>query len=395
MVAKIIFDHVLSRMKFGPMMVDYWGSQQKQYGGKDKPHFTLTLHDEGVVSDIVKKFDLGFGEAYMDGRVSVDNLDELLKFADLNQAALAQVLGKKSGYRFSRNTRDRQADQIKSHYDLGNDFYELWLDDTMTYTCAYFKKPADSLENAQRQKIDHVLAKLQLQKGQEFVDLGCGWGHLVVRAAKKYGARGIGITLSKEQYEYATQLAKREGVSNLAVFKHGNYLEMKKHDKQYERVVSVGMLEHVGKGNHRQYFDVVDHLLAPGGLSVLHSITASIEADIPTWIDKYIFPGGYVPSEREIIHLLPDYDFHLTDYESLRMHYALTLDEWYKRFEANLDKVRKLGYDERFIRMWRLYLRGSAASFRYGRNNLSQFVFTKGLKNNLPLTREYLYQQKG
>jgi cyclopropane-fatty-acyl-phospholipid synthase len=390
MIARVIFDQILSRAKHGPLAVNYWG-EAKQYG-KGKPNFTLKLTDESVASDIVKRFDLGFGEAYMDERLTVDNLDEMLKFTYLNQTALKGVFGKKSGYSFRRNTKRNQEDQIKSHYDLGNDFYRLWLDDTMTYTCAYWKKKTDTLEAAQRQKIDHVLRKLQLAKGQEFVDLGCGWGHLVVRAAKLYGARGLGVTLSREQYEFAVDLAQREGVSDLAKFKHMNYQDMIKHDKQYERVISVGMLEHVGRGNHRQYFDVVDHLLAPGGISVLHSITEQTETEVPAWIDKYIFPGGYVPSVREVVQLLPDYDFHLTDYESLRMHYALTLDEWYARFEKNLDKVRELGYDERFIRMWRLYLRGSAASFRYGTYDLSQFVFTKGLKNDLPLTREQLYK---
>jgi cyclopropane-fatty-acyl-phospholipid synthase len=147
----------------------------------------------------------------------------------------------------------------------------------------------------------------------------------------------------------------------------------------------------VGQGNHRQYFDVVDHLLTPGGISVLHTITQQTEMPMPAWIDKYIFPGGYVPSLREVVQLLPEYDFHLTDYESLRMHYARTLDEWHRRFEAHLGAVRKQGYDERFIRMWRLYLLGSAASFRYGTFDLSQMVFTKGLVNDLPLTRASLY----
>lgn len=392
MIAKTIFDQLLSRTQFGPMVVDYWGEERKQYS-KGKPRFTLTIHDKSSISDIVKRADLGFGEAYTDGRIEVDNLAELVRFTNLNHAAIYRSLGKKSGYRFARNLKRNQATQISSHYDLGNEFYKLWLDDTLTYTCAYFKKPTDSLGTAQRQKIDHVLRKLQLQKGQKFVDLGCGWGHLVVRAAKLYGAKGLGVTLSKEQYKHAVELAKREGVSKLATFKCMNYLDMKDHPKQYERVVSVGMLEHVGRGNHRQYFDVVDHLLAPGGISVLHSITQQVEEAMPAWIDKYIFPGGYVPSLREITALLPEYDFHLTDYESLRLHYALTLDEWHRRFEAHLDDVRAQGFDERFIRMWRLYLLGSSASFRYGSFDLSQFVFTKGLQNELPLTRAALYKE--
>jgi cyclopropane-fatty-acyl-phospholipid synthase len=314
-----------------------------------------------------------------------------LRFANLNQSAINKVLGIKSGYRFSRNVKRNHASQITSHYDIGNDFYKLWLDDTMTYTCAYFKQATDSLEAAQRQKIDHVLGKLQLQQGHTFVDIGCGWGNLVVRAAKLYGAKGLGVTLSQEQYKFATALAKKEGVSQLATFKCMDYLDLMKVPQQYDRVISVGILEHVGRNNHRNYFDVVDHLLAPGGISVLHSITEQTEVDIPAWIDHYIFPGGYVPSIREIVQILPEYDFHLTDYESLRMHYAMTLDEWLRRFESQLAEVRKLGYDERFIRMWRMYLVGSASAFRYGTYDLSQLVFTKGLVNDLPLTRAKLY----
>lgn len=378
------------RAKFGSIIVDYWGEETKQFG-QDVPHCTLTIHNKRVINEIVRRNDLGFGEAYMNGDITTDNLDELLKFAYLNEQELKKVFGKKIGYQFDRNVRGNQDRQIKSHYDLGNDFYELWLDDTMTYTCAYFKKPTDTLDVAQRQKIDHVLRKLQLEKGQEFIDLGCGWGHLVIRAAKQYGAKGTGVTLSREQYEYATAMAKREGVTDLVEFHHMNYQDTPKLDKKFERVVSVGMLEHVGKGNHRQYFDVVNKLLVPGGISVLHSITQQTEENMPAWIDKYIFPGGYVPSVREVVQLLPDYDFHITDYESLRMHYAMTLDAWTNRFEKNLAAVRKLGYDDTFIRMWRLYLRGSATSFRYGTFDLSQIVMTKGLKNDLPLTREGLY----
>ncbi len=392
MIAKTVFEQVLSRAKYGPLAIDYGDGERTQFGGKGTPNFTLDFHSDDVVTDIVKRFDLGFGEAYMHGDATVDNLDELLKFVYLNEQEFLKVFGKKLGYKFARNVRGNQAGQIKAHYDLGNDFYALWLDDTMTYTCAYFKNPGDTLEAAQRQKIDHVLRKLQLQKGQEFIDLGCGWGHLVVRAAKQYGARGTGVTLSREQYEHATEMAKKEGVADLVQFHHMNYQDAVKLGRQFDRVVSVGMLEHVGRGNHRQYFDVVDKLLAPGGISVLHSITQQTEAEMPAWIDKYIFPGGYVPSVREVTHLLPEYDFHITDYESLRMHYAMTLDEWTDRFEKNLPAVRALGYDEQFIRMWRLYLRGSAASFRYGTFDLSQFVFTKGLKNDLPLTREGLYK---
>jgi cyclopropane-fatty-acyl-phospholipid synthase len=392
MIAKVIFEQVLSRANHGPVSITYADGTTKKFG-KGKPLFNLTIHDDAVIGDIVKRFDLGFGEAFMKGTVSTDNLDELLKFVYLNERDFKKTLGKKSGYRFTKNIRKKQAEQIESHYDLGNDFYELWLDDAMVYTCGYFKKKNDSLDAAQRQKLDHVLRKLQLSKGQEFIDLGCGWGGLVIRAAKEFGAKGIGVTLSKEQYEYAKARAKKEGVEKLTTFYHMNYQDAPTLGKTFDRVISVGMLEHVGRSNHRQFFETIDTLLKPQGIAVVHSITQQTEEDMPAWIDKYIFPGGYVPSVREVTHLLPEYDFHITDYESLRLHYVKTLDEWTKKFEKNLSKVRKLGYDEEFIRMWQLYLRGSSTSFHYGTFDLSQFVFTKGLKNDLPLTRDHIYQK--
>lgn len=391
MIAKVVFEQVMSKAGHGPFAVTYADGITKKFG-QGKPKFTVTLRDDKVISDIVKKFDLGFGEAFMKGDLETDNLDELLKFAYANERDFKKILGKKSGYRFVRNIRSKQAEQIESHYDLGNDFYELWLDKAMVYTCGYFRKTTDSLDTAQEQKLDHVLRKLQISKGQEFIDLGCGWGGLVIRAAKEFGAKGIGVTLSKEQYEYAKERAKKEGVEKLVKFYHMSYQDAPTLGKTFDRVISVGMLEHVGRSNHREFFETIDTLLNPQGIAVVHSITQQTEEDMPAWIDKYIFPGGYVPSVREVTHLLPEYDFHITDYESLRLHYVRTLDEWTRKFEKNLPKVRKLGYDENFIRMWRLYLRGSSNSFNYGTFDLSQFVFTKGLKNDLPMTREALYK---
>jgi cyclopropane-fatty-acyl-phospholipid synthase len=399
MVTKNIFDKVLRRLTFGTLEVDYWGTDTRVYGhGEPKAH--VLIKNKQVLTNILRRFDLGFGEAYMDQLIEVDekSLLNLLAISNLNKDMFVPGVGKNFGrrmsYRYEHNAKPNQKRQIQSHYDVGNDFYRLWLDDTMTYTCAYYKTPKDTLEQAQRQKIDHVLRKLRLEKGHEFVDIGCGWGHLVVRAAKLYGAKGLGVTLSKEQYEFATELAKREGVSDLAKFKQMNYQDLLPSDKQYDRVISVGIFEHVGRGNHDQYFEVVDKLLKPGGVSVLHSITQQKENLMPAWIDKYIFPGGYIPSLRETIWKIPDYGFRLTDVENLRPHYALTLLEWLRRFEEHLPEIRTMGYDERFIRMWRLYLVGSINSFANGGNDLSQIVFTKGINDDIPLTREYLYKTK-
>jgi cyclopropane-fatty-acyl-phospholipid synthase len=391
MISKTLFDKILNKIQVGAIEIDYWGEEKKIYG-HGKPYATLIIKDPKVIREILQRSELAFGEAYMDGRVEIssDDLLGLLRLTNQN-SALMNSLGKLKGYRYEHNAKPNQKRQIQTHYDLGNDFYKLWLDDTMTYTCAYFCSQKDSLEQAQRQKIDHVLRKLQLQKGHEFVDIGCGWGHLVVRAAKLYGAKGLGVTISHEQYKFAVELAKKEGVSELAKFKEMNYQDLIPSNKQYDRVVSVGILEHVGRGNHRQYFDVVNSLLKPGGVSLVHSITQQTEKAMPAWIDKYIFPGGYIPSMREIISLIPEYGFRITDVENLRSHYALTLDEWLRRFENSLPEITKM-YDEKFIRMWRLYLAGSISSFRDGESDLTQIVFTNGINDNLPLTREYLYK---
>lgn len=392
MLAKTIFEKVISQIETGAIRINYWDEETKIYG-KGKPYATIKITNPKTLRDILRRGDLAFGEAIMDNRliVSDDELLNLIRLTDENYDMINSNFGKLANYRHISNTRSYQQKNIASHYDLGNDFYKLWLDKSMTYTCAYFKTKKDSLETAQTQKIMHVLAKLQLKSYMEFVDIGCGWGHLVILAAKKYKAKGLGVTLSKEQYEYAIALAKTEGVDHLASFKLMNYQDLINSKKKYDRVVSVGIFEHVGYGNHRQYFKIVDHLLKPQGISVLHTITQQKEIKLPAVIDKYIFPGGYIPSLRETISLLPDFNMRLIDVENLRPHYVLTLSEWLKRFDQNINKISKM-YDERFIKMWRLYLNGSISAFAYGNNDLSQIVFTKGINDQLPLTRDFLYR---
>jgi cyclopropane-fatty-acyl-phospholipid synthase len=392
MITKAVFERVLHRITSGAIAIDYWGAERKTYG-VGKPYVTVVLKDQKTLTEILRKGDMGFGEAYMDGRVQLEHgsMLDFLRFYNENRTFLTSKLGKRLVYHRNNNAKKNQLEQIHTHYDLGNDFYKLWLDDTMTYTCAYYHSPKDTLEQAQRQKIDHVLRKLELQKGQEFIELGCGWGYLSVRAAKIYGAKGVAVTLSKEQYEFGKALAKKEGVDRLVTFKHMNYQDLIPSRKQYDRVVSVGMLEHVGQGNLRNYFDVVDGLLKPGGISVLHSITQQKEVPVVAWFDKYIFPGGYIPSLRETIAVLPEYGFRTIDVENLRPHYALTLREWLKRFEAHVPEITAM-YDERFIRMWRFYLCSSTSAFELGDNDLSQIIFTKGINDSVPMTRTYLYK---
>jgi cyclopropane-fatty-acyl-phospholipid synthase len=390
---KQIARKLFSKISAGGVQVRYWDGSVENYG-PEKPYLHLTIKTPKVLREIAAKASVGIGEAYMRGDLEVEEpLDQLIRFSSENKEAYGK-LGNFKGLRafksYTRNHRSRQKRQIAHHYDIGNDFYKLWLDESMTYSCAYFKKASDSLEQAQKQKVDHLLRKLQLKKGQTMLDIGSGWGTLAIQAARKYGVKVIGISLSEEQVKYSKEAAKKAGVSKLVSFKLMNYQDMAETGKVFDRVISVGMFEHVGRRNQKEYFKAVNKLLAEDGLSVLHTISCEFEHPSDPWIQKYIFPGGYIPSTRQVIHELPDHDLHLVDYENLRIHYAMTLDEWRKRFQKNRKVVEKM-FDEQFCRMWEFYLGVSSGSFRYGELDLSQIVFTKGLNNELPLTRDFLY----
>ncbi len=392
MLEKLFIDKMLSRLEHGTLAIEFWDGTQKRYG-HGKPVVKIKANTRGVVRAIMRNLSLGIGEGYMNGQLEISEpLDQLFRVVYQNQKTFEKLVNTRLTYRRKPNKKKVQKNYIAHHYDLSNDFYKLWLDnETMAYTCAYFRTPKDSLEKAQTQKFDHVLKKLQLKKGDRVLDIGCGWGHLLVRAVKKYGVTGLGVTLSEEQFKYAKALAKKEGVADKAKFELLNYQDLYDRDEQYDRVMSVGILEHVGQGNHAKYFKVVNKLLKPGGVSLLHTISQQQEVVADPMVDKYIFPGGYLPSSREIMNYMPDYDFRVIDYENLRIHYAMTLDEWTKRFEAHKTEVIKM-FSEDFYRMWRFWLANSSASFRYGGNDLSQFVFTKGVNNSLPLTREHIYK---
>jgi cyclopropane-fatty-acyl-phospholipid synthase len=391
---KRLITTLLKQLKHGTLKITYWDGETQTYGhGAPKAH--ITLNDRKVLRKMLKSPSLALGEAYMNGTIDIaEPFEDVLKLSELNPLDLSIGSVGKQLRRLTKNKRQAQAKQIAHHYDIGNEFYRLWLDkETMLYTCAYFHTPKDTLAQAQRQKVDHVLRKLQIKPDQSLLDIGCGWGYLLLRAAEKYGAMGLGVTLSHEQQAYATAEAKKRGLDKQVKFELLNYQDLLERKRTFDRVVSVGILEHVGIGSHQIYFDVVNHTLKDGGISVLHSITHQDESPSDAWIDKYIFPGGYIPSVREITSLTTGSGFHIFDYENLGQHYALTLSHWWHNFEQHKDQVINM-YDERFYRMWRLYLLGAMNTFKTGGASLSQWTFKKGSDPTWPLTREYLYKNK-
>ncbi|ADK15893.1 MULTISPECIES: SAM-dependent methyltransferase [Clostridium] len=389
---KIFFRKFLQSAFSDTVAVKYWDGSEEKYGEGDIK-FKVCMNKPISEKDILRDPFLTLGEAYMDGILDFEgNIREILESVYKNRESFlnkADIFSKV--YKILPNTLKRSKTDVQYHYDQGNDFYSLWLDKTMSYSCAYFKHENDSLYQAQLNKVDHILKKLNLKEGQTLLDIGCGWGELILMAAKKYGVKAVGITLSKEQLKKANERIEENNLQGKVEVKLADYRELADKKQKFDRIVSVGMIEHVGRKNLSTYMEDVRDMLNPGGVSLLHCITAQTEGEVNEWIKRYIFPGGYIPSIRELVSLMADNDLHLVDAESLRLHYFKTLKCWAENFEGAIDEVKKMK-DTRFIRMWRLYLNACAASFHYGVVDIHQFVFTKGLNNELPMTRKYLYE---
>ncbi|OUB29490.1 SAM-dependent methyltransferase [Bacillus thuringiensis serovar yunnanensis] len=388
MIEEIVYRKILSNLFSDPFQVTLWNGKTMQYGNGN-PVFEIIFHHALSKSKLAKDPSIALGEAYMDGDIEIKgNLERAIESIYKNQDSfLGNTKFQYITDKLKRSKRQNKQD-ISHHYDIGNDFYKLWLDETMTYSCAYFKKANDSLTTAQHNKVHHILKKLNLQDGDTLLDIGCGWGELITTAAKKYGVKVMGVTLSEEQYVKTLGRIEKEGLTHLVEVALLDYRDIR--NRKFDKVVSVGMIEHVGKDHITEYFETVNNLLNEGGVSVLHCITSPLNGATNSWIEKYIFPGGYVPSINELISNIAQQNFLVVDVESLRRHYGKTLSYWAQNFENVLDEVRKTK-DERFIRMWRLYLNACAASFNTGNIDLHQFIFTKGVNDDIPWTRLYLY----
>jgi cyclopropane-fatty-acyl-phospholipid synthase len=360
--------------------------------GNGESQFTVTVNRPLKKTDLLHSTSLALGEAYMNRDIEVEGdlfaalniaLSQIEKFA-VDSHSLKKLL-------HSSTSAKNQKKEVSSHYDIGNDFYSLWLGNTMNYSCAYFKNEKDTLDEAQENKIDHILSKLNIKDGMSLLDIGCGWGYLLLEAAKRHHIHGVGITLSEEQAKGFQKKIEEEGLQDHLEVKIMDYRELKKSDLTFDRVVSVGMLEHVGRANYELFFENVDAVLKPQGLFLLHYISALKEHPGDPWIKKYIFPGGVIPSLREIIQICGDHRFYTLDVESLRQHYVKTLLCWRENYLQAMDQV-KMMFDDQFIRMWELYLCSCAASFNNGVIDLHQILLSKGPKNDMPLTRCHLYE---
>ena len=357
--------------------------------GDGNPAFTVIFHKEIPLTALTTSTSLALGEAYMDGDLEIEGdlynaLDHFLgqmgKFST-DESALKKLI-------FSSTGKKNQEKEVQSHYDIGNDFYKLWLDETMSYSCGYFLHEDDSLYQAQVNKVDYILKKLHLSQGMSLLDIGCGWGFLLIEAAKKYGVHGMGITLSREQYEAFNRRIKEQNLGDLLEVALMDYRDLPKMNRTFDRVVSVGMAEHVGRRNYQLFMDCAKKVLKPGGLFLLHFISALKEHAGDPWIKKYIFPGGVIPSLREMLSCAAEDDFHTLDAENLRLHYNRTLLCWDKNYREHMDQIREM-FDVRFVRMWDLYLAACAATFHNGIIDLHQVLFSNGINNDVPMVRWY------
>ncbi len=377
----------MQRFDACPFEITLHGERHKI--GDGIPQFSVVIHKAPPAVELVKSTSLALGEGYMDGNIEIEGdlyqalklfLSQLGKFRTDHQKLKKQI--------FTSTPKANQKKEVSSHYDIGNDFYKMWLDETMSYSCGYFEQEGATLYEAQCCKVERILEKLALHEGMTLCDIGCGWGFLLIEAVKKYKVHGVGITLSTEQKKRFEERIASEGLGELLKVELLDYRELPKYGTQFDRIVSVGMVEHVGRGSYEEFMRCAQTVLKPGGLFLLHFISALREYPGDAWIKKYIFPGGVIPSLREMINIAGELGFYTLDVESLRRHYTKTLLCWNKSFQEHRDEVVSM-FDERFARMWELYLCACAAVFQNGIVDLHQVLFSNGVNNALPMTRWY------
>jgi cyclopropane-fatty-acyl-phospholipid synthase len=389
---RYLMNKVLTVIGKPPLAARLWDGQQI-CPSERSPLATIVVHNAATLRRIALNPFFQFAESYANGQVDIiGDLVETISAVNrsIHSSAKASFLYKVISHwlRMPRlHSLAASRDNVYHHYDIGNDFYRLWLDEQLAYTCAYFPSPEVTLEAAQIAKFDHVCRKVRLRPGESVVEAGCGWGGLALHMARNYGVTVKAYNVSHEQIAYARQRAQDEGLADRVEFIEDDWRHIQ---GRYDAFMSVGMLEHVGKANYHKLGEVIHRSLTPKGRGLVHSIGRNKPAPVDRWIERRIFPGSYPPSLAEMMRIFEPRHFSVLDVENLRLHYAQTLRHWLARFEQASERIRQM-FDDRFARMWRLYLAGSVAAFETGDLQLFQVVFARGDSNDIGWTRAHLY----
>jgi len=389
---RFVAHQILALIGEAPITLVLWNGDEIS-GKRGRGGGRVTIGDRGALWKLCLNPDLHFGDLYSVGRIEVEgDVIRLLEnvYTGLARTPATNTLKRWRRYlnRPRRNTLAGSRDHIQHHYDLGNEFYELWLDtEAMQYTCAYYPDPSMTLEEAQRAKMDHVCRKLQLKPGDRVVEAGCGWGGLARHMARYYGVTVHSYNISREQIRYAREKARQQGLDGRVTYVEDDYRTI---NGEYDVFVSIGMLEHVGRDNYLKLGEVANRCLTAKGRGLIHSIGRNKPEPMNAWIEKRIFPGAYPPSLREMMEIFEPHRLCVLDVENLRLHYARTLKHWFERFERRAHEIEAT-YDRAFVRAWRLYLAGSIAAFTTGQLQLFQVTFARENNNELPSSRAHLY----
>ena len=380
-----------------PLAVELWNGHR--YAPAGRSSVVLRVSRDASLRRLAHPDLATLGEAYVEGDVDLEGpIDEAFRAAE----ALARLWSNDSRRRLPRlatHSRKIDSEAIQYHYDVSNDFYRLWLDQRMVYSCAYFKTGDEGIDSAQEQKLDHICRKLQLQPGERFLDIGCGWGALVLHAAQKYGVDATGITLSVNQRAFAVERIRAMGLQDRCRVLLQDYRDAPGAGA-FDKVASIGMFEHVGLKNLPQYFGAIGRLLADGGIAMNDGITSAntsnreVDLGVGAFVDKYVFPDGELPHLSLVVKEMSAAGLEVMDVETLRLHYARTLRQWSRRLEANLGAARAYAGDKR-TRIWRLYLAGCAHAFERHWVTIHQVLAVKSsspARNPLPWTRDYMYR---
>ena len=393
-----LFDNAMRRfIRRGALEITFADGSQSRYGEATTDPVRVTLHDPALPRKVLLHPELAVGEAYVDQRLTVgqDDLEGFLSLGMRNRLAghdpaimrVAQALTAPAQRFFERNPLFRARRNVAHHYDLSGELYDLFLDEDRQYSCAYFPAPGMTLEAAQEAKKHHIARKLCLRPGDRVLDIGCGWGGMALTLARDYRVEVVGVTLSEEQHKVARARVAEAGLQDRIDIRLQDYRQT---HGPFDRIVSVGMFEHLGAAHFREYFRHIRRNLTPDGVALIHTIgTQTGPRATGSWVRKYIFPGGYLPAMSEMTGTIERERLTITDLEVWRMHYAETLRHWRTRFERQIDKARAL-YDDRFCRMWRYYLTSAELSFSVERLAVFQVQIARD-KEAVPLTRDYLY----